>query len=227
MGWNRLGGNLVVSGALGLFDRELVIAAGGYKPGTLGEDMELIVRLHRFYRANRIPKTIRFIADPLAWTEVPATAKSLGSQRERWYRGLIESLWLHRVLFFNPRYGIIGLLNYPFFVLGELVAPIIEGLGIIGLILGYLLGAIDSEFIVMFFLAAWGVNILMNLAAILVEQLTYKRYSGLDDLGRMIYYALIENVGYRQVTVWWRLKAYWSVVTGKRSWGFLGRQGFR
>lgn len=227
LGWNRLGGNLVISGALGLFDRELVKDAGGYKVGIVGEDMELIVRLHHYYMAIGKPKIIRFIADPLAWTEVPATTSSLGKQRERWHRGLIESLWLHKKMFFNPKYGRVGMIGFPFFAIGEMIAPFIEGIGIAGIIVGYLISAIDTEFIVMFFVAAWGVNILLNLAAILAEQLTYKRYSGLNDLSRMVVYAFAENVGFRQVTVWWRLKAFWNVLRGVRSWGRdLSRQGF-
>ncbi len=118
------------------------------------------------------------------------------------------------------------MLAYPFFLFGELIAPIIEGLGILGVVVGYFLGAIDGEFIALFFLAAWGVNILMNLVAILVEQLTYKRYQGLDDIGRMVYYAFVENVGFRQVTVYWRLKGFWQWFRGRHHWGEMSRRGF-
>jgi cellulose synthase/poly-beta-1,6-N-acetylglucosamine synthase-like glycosyltransferase len=226
LGWNRLGGNLVVSGALGLFDRDLVLAAGGYATGIVGEDMELIMRLHRHYLKAGQPRKVRFIADPLAWTEVPDSVSQLGRQRERWHRGLIDSLWKHRGMLFNPRYRRIGFISYPFFLWGEMMAPAIEAIGIIGVVIGFMLQSIDENFVIMFFLAAWGVNILMNLVAILVEQLTYKRYDGWDDLGRMVFYAFVENVGLRQLTVWWRLKGFWSWLRGNRTWGTLARKGF-
>jgi cellulose synthase/poly-beta-1,6-N-acetylglucosamine synthase-like glycosyltransferase len=226
LGWNRLGGNLVVSGALGLFDRDMVMAVGGYAVNTVGEDMELIVRLHRHFYELGTPKQVRFIVEPLAWTEVPVTASQLGRQRERWHRGLLQSLWLHRKMFFNPKFKMTGLIGYPFFVLGEMLAPVVEGFGLIGIVVGIYLDSIDLGFIWMFFLAAWGLNILMNLVAILVEQLTYKRYHGVGNLGRMVFYAFFENVGYRQLTVFWRLKSFWYWAKGSLSWGALNRKGF-
>ncbi len=227
LGWNRLGGSLVVSGALGLFDRDLVIGAGGYSRTTVGEDMELVMRLHHHYLKARTPKRVRFVPDPLAWTEVPATTAQLGRQRERWHRGLIECLWRHKTMFLNPKYGRVGLIAYPFYLFGEMVAPVIEAIGIIGVVAGFFMDVLNTEFVIMFFLAAWGVTFMMNLTAILVEQLTYKRYHGYNDVGRMIYYALIENVSYRQVTIVWRLQAFWHFLRGRSSWGDMKRVGFK
>ncbi len=226
LGWNRLGGNLVVSGALGLFDRDLVMDVGGYAVNTVGEDMELIVKLHHHYYQIGAPKRVRFIVEPLAWTEVPITNRDLSRQRERWHRGLLQSLWLHRQMFFNPKYKMIGLVGYPFFVFGEMLAPVIEGLGMLGIIVGIFINAIDLGYVWLFFLAAWGVNTFINLVAVLVEQIAYKRYRGMSEVGRMVFYAFVENLGYRQLTVFWRLKSFWYWAKGSLNWSPLQKKGF-
>ena len=227
LGWNRLGGNLVISGAFGLFDREAVLQIGGYATDTVGEDMELIVRLQRYGYENGYVRSVQFAPGPLAWTEVPASKAVLSRQRERWHRGLIQTLWKHRVMLLNPKYGVVGLLGIPYFTFGEMLAPIIEVIGLIGVVVGYMLDAIDVFFIINFFLAAWGLSILMNIVAITMEQTLFKRYKGLDDLGRIIYYAFAENLGYRQQSIFWRLTAFWRFIRGNQSWGNMERQGFK
>src|SRR5690348_3262490 len=131
LGWNRLGGNMIISGAFGLFRRDAVIHAGGYAHDTVGEDMELVVRLRRVGCEQRQRQRVIFIPDPVAWTEVPESLHVLGNQRDRWHRGLADVLWRHRRLFFNPSYGALGLLVFPYFVFGELLAPVIEATGLI------------------------------------------------------------------------------------------------
>src|SRR5207249_1923992 len=126
LGWNRLGGNILISGAFGLFRKDHLLAIGGYQATSVVEDLDLVIRLHRYLRRQRIPYEMPFIPDPVAWTEVPETGKILGAQRERWHRGLIAAMWTHRRMFLNPRYGAVGLLAMPFFVLGEMLAPVIE-----------------------------------------------------------------------------------------------------
>src|SRR3954468_1676695 len=131
LGWNRLGGNIIISGAFGLFERESVLNAGGYLHDTVGEDMELVLRLKRLSYERGGPGRIAFVPDPVAWTEVPESTKVLGRQRDRWHRGLADVLWRHRGMMFNPRYGVTGLFVFPYYLFVELLAPVIEVIGLV------------------------------------------------------------------------------------------------
>src|SRR5712692_7535353 len=142
-GWSRLASLVIISGAFGLFRRDLVVEAGGLDPATMGEDAELVVRLHRRMRERRRDYRIVFVAEPVSWTEVPAQIRVLARQRRRWHRGLTEVLWLHRRLVGNPAYGRVGLLALPYFVIFELFAPIVELAGIAFLVLGLAAGAVN------------------------------------------------------------------------------------
>ena len=128
-GWSRLGALLVISGAFGLFRRDIVVEAGGYDTTTVGEDAEIVVRLHRYCREHGRPYRVVFLADPVCWTEAPADFRSLCRQRNRWHRGLIETLWRHRSMFLRPRYGVVGLVALPYFLLFEALGPIVEIVG--------------------------------------------------------------------------------------------------
>ena len=131
LGWNRLGGSLVISGAFGLFRKEYLHAIGGYQTRSVVEDMDLVIRLHRHLRQHKIRYEIPFIPDPVAWTEVPESGRILARQRERWHRGLIAAMWQYKGMLFNPRYGRVGLIAMPFFTFGEMIAPLIEVMGYI------------------------------------------------------------------------------------------------
>jgi cellulose synthase/poly-beta-1,6-N-acetylglucosamine synthase-like glycosyltransferase len=226
LGWNRLGGNLIISGAFGLFRRDYVLRIGGYQTGNITEDMDLVVRLHRYLKEQRLPDTMPFVPDPVAWTEVPASLAVLGRQRERWHRGLIATLWAHRDLMFNRKYGAIGLVAYPFYFFGEMLAPVIELLGYVVTVLGVAVGAVDGRFAALFLLVAVGYGLLLSLWTLVLEEVTYRRYTRLGDVARLIGYAVLENVGYRQITVLFRLRAFWRFARGVRSWGVMQREGF-
>jgi cellulose synthase/poly-beta-1,6-N-acetylglucosamine synthase-like glycosyltransferase len=226
LGWNRLGGNLVISGAFGLFNRQAVTDIGGYRTDTVGEDMELTVHLHRHMLENNIPYKIEFIPDPVVWTEVPESLSVLHRQRERWHRGLLETLLTHRQVLWNPKYKWMGMVSFPFFVFGELLAPLIELLGYIGLILGLYLGAIDSDFALLFFLLSWGFSALLTLFAIFLEITSFRRYDKISDFFKMIYCLLIETFGYRQLTILFRLQGFYKYLRGDQSWGNMTRTGF-
>jgi cellulose synthase/poly-beta-1,6-N-acetylglucosamine synthase-like glycosyltransferase len=187
--------------------------------------MDLVVRLHRYLHENGIKAQMPFIPDPVAWTEVPSTVRVLGHQRERWHRGLIGTLWEHRVMIFNPRYGRIGMLAMPFYVFGELLAPAVEVLGWIALALGLAIGAVDTQFALLFLAVAVGFGILLSLWAIVLEELSFRRYNRRGDFWRLIGFALIEGLGYRQLTVLFRLQGYWRFARGVESWGKMTREG--
>ena len=225
LGWNRLGGNLIISGAFGLFRKEYLRAIGGYRTGNVTEDMDLVVRLHRYLRENGIKAELPFIPDPVAWTEVPVTASVLGRQRERWHRGLIGTLWEHRVMLFNPRYGRIGMLSMPFYLFGELLAPVVELFGWLALILGLALGAVNVSFALLFLAVSIGYGMLLSVWAIVLEELSFRRYKRRADFARLLFFAFVEGLGYRQMTVFFRLQAFYRYARGVESWGRMTREG--
>ena len=227
LGWNRLGGNIIISGAFGLFNREAVLNAGGYLHDTVGEDMELVVRLKRLSYERGGPGKIAFVPDPVAWTEVPESVKVLGRQRDRWHRGLADVLWRHRGMLFNPRYGVTGLFVYPYYAFVELLAPVIEAVGLISLFLGLLFGAVDWNFAGLFYLTAYGLGTALTAFTLILEDLSFHRYNSFRDRALLFWWALIENVGYRQLTVYWRLRGLWKFIRGRKDWGAMERKGFK
>jgi cellulose synthase/poly-beta-1,6-N-acetylglucosamine synthase-like glycosyltransferase len=226
LGWNRLGGNLIISGAFGLFRKDYVAAIGGYRTTSIVEDLDLVIRLHGYLRAHRIRYVMPFIPDPVAWTEVPESAKILARQRERWHRGLIAAMWQYKWMLFNPRYGRVGLLAMPFYAFGEMLAPLIEVMGYIVTILGLSAGMVDLSFALLFILVAWGYGMLLSIWAVVLEEVSFRRYRRFSDLLLLLLYASLENFGYRQRTVWWRLKAFVTVWKSGHVWGDMTRKGF-
>lgn len=226
LGWNRLGGNLVISGAFGLFRKDYVAAIGGYHTTSIVEDLDLVVRLHRHLRHHKISYEMPFIPDPVAWTEVPESMKVLARQRERWHRGLIAAMWEYKSMLFNPRYGRIGFLAMPFYAFGEMLAPLVEVLGYVVTVVGLSLGMVNVSFALLFVLVAWGYGMLLSIWAVVLEEVSFRRYRRFGDLFRLLAYAALENFGYRQCTVWWRLKAFVTVWRHRQVWGDMTRKGF-
>jgi cellulose synthase/poly-beta-1,6-N-acetylglucosamine synthase-like glycosyltransferase len=226
LGWNRLGGNLIISGAFGLFDREAVIAAGGYLHETVGEDMELVARLRERSYTHGGPTRVSFIPDPVAWTEAPDDLRTLGRQRERWHRGLSDVMWRYRKVLFRPRYRAFGSVVYPYFLFVEFLAPVIELIGLIGLGLGLWLGAVNWQFALLFFLTAYGLGTVLTFVTLLLEGFSFHRYSTLRDHLLMGMWALLESFGYRQLTVLWRVRGIWGYLRKRQSWGAMERRGF-
>ena len=226
LGWNRLGGNLIISGAFGLFRRDSLVEAGGYLHETVGEDMELIARLRRKGIEQGGPQRVDFIPDPLAWTEAPETLRVLGRQRDRWHRGLTDTLLRHRRVVGNPRYKALGLVVTPYFFGVELLAPIVEAAGLIALVIGLALGAIDLGFALLFFLCAYGLAMVLTVATLALEEITYRRYRRMSDRLVLLGWAFLEPLGYRQLTVVWRLRGIARYLRGTTDWGVMTRKGF-
>ena len=226
LGWNKIGGSLIISGAFGLFRREYLLAIGGYTTGSVTEDMDLVVRLQRYLYEHDIRAELPFIPDPVAWTEVPDTTRVLGRQRERWHRGLIATMREHRGVLFNPRYGAMGMVAMPYFVFGEMLAPAVELLGYLVTPLAIALGALAPRYALLFLACSMGYSTLLSMWAILLEDLTFHRYTRRSDLYKLLWFALVEGLGYRQLTVWYRLKAFWKHLRGVESWGVMTRTGF-
>ena len=227
LGWNRLGGNLIISGAFGLFRRDALRAIGGYQVESIGEDMELVVRLRRAGLERGEASRVVFVPEPVAWTEAPESIRVLGRQRDRWQRGLTDVLWRHRQLLFNPRYGAVGLVVTPYFFLVELLGPVVQALGLVGVAAGLALGMVDVQIALLFLLAVYGWGLLFSIGALLLDELTSRRYEGMADRMLLVCWALVEPFGYRQLSVVWQLRGMVRAVRGRSDWGEMTRQGWR
>lgn len=214
--WNVLNSLFIISGAFGIFRKDMVFAIGGYRH-TVGEDMDLVVRLHKYCKENNIKYKIVFIPDPVCWTQVPSDIKSLLKQRNRWHRGLIDSLWYNKKMFLNPKYGMVGLFGYPYFSLMEAAGPVVEFLGYFGFILFYLFGYLSKEFAFLFFLLAFLWGMLINVGSILLDNFLYKRYNRIKDILKLCFLGIIEFFGYRQLIAAERFIATFEFW--KKSWG--------
>jgi cellulose synthase/poly-beta-1,6-N-acetylglucosamine synthase-like glycosyltransferase len=159
-----------------MFDKRIAIACGGYDHGTVGEDMELVVRMRRWMSDHKLPYRVVYIPDPLCWTEAPADYKILSRQRNRWMRGTMETLWLHRKLLLNPKYGLLGVLSYPYWMLFEWMAPIIEFLGLLYFLFLVACGYDNWTFFLFLFAAVYTFAINISFLSLLFEELTYHQY---------------------------------------------------
>ncbi|HEY8657862.1 MAG TPA: sulfatase-like hydrolase/transferase [Hanamia sp.] len=225
MAWSRLNGLLLISGAFGAFDKEIVIKCGGYSVDTVGEDMELIVRMRRYMEENKLPYKITYIPDPLCWTEAPASYKILGRQRNRWTRGTIETLRMHKIMFFNPRYGVLGMVSYPYWFFFEFLAPIIEFVGICVFIVFAFLGLVQwsTFFILLGCILLFG--FLFSIFAIMMEVLTYNQYKDKKDIFKLIITAFMEPFIFHPFVVWSALLGNIDHLRKNHSWGEMTRQG--
>jgi cellulose synthase/poly-beta-1,6-N-acetylglucosamine synthase-like glycosyltransferase len=226
-GWGSLGILLLISGAFGVYRRDVVIEAGGLDPGTIGEDFELSLRVHRMMRDAGRDHRVVFVPEPVCWTEVPSTRAVLRRQRSRWHRGLWETLWAYRGMLFRRRYGRVGWVGLPYYWCFELFAPLVELGGLVLVPLGVLFGVVDVRYALALLLVSYGYAIFVTLAAICAEEWAFHRYEGWGDLGAAVAGAVFENLGYRQMTVAWRLEGWWASLRGKQQvWGVMTRRGF-
>lgn len=224
LGWTPLNALLVISGAFGLFRKETVVEAGGYRTDTVGEDMELVVRLHRHLRLAGRRYRIAFVPDPVCWTEAPEDMKTLRNQRIRWQRGLAESLMLNRKLLFHPRSGAVGWLAFPFTAFFEWLGPFVEVSGYLVMILAFFMRAVSPEALGAFLFVALGFGLLLSMISLLVEEVSFRIYPRADHILRLFAAVVAENFGYRQLNSLWRLIGLirWA-RGGKAKWGEMKR----
>jgi cellulose synthase/poly-beta-1,6-N-acetylglucosamine synthase-like glycosyltransferase len=225
MAWSRLNGLLLISGAFGAFDKEIVIKCGGYNFKTVGEDIELIVRMRRYMVENNLPYKLTFIPDPLCWTEVPSTYKILGRQRNRWTRGTIETLRKHRIMFFNPRYGLLGMISYPYWFFFEFLGPIIEFIGILFFIVFAFLGMVQWSWFFILLACILSFGFLYSAFAVLMEVLTYNQYKGKNDILKLLVAAFLEPFIFHSFVVWSAIKGNIDYLRKKNKWGEMTREG--
>ena len=216
---------LIISGAFGVFSKHWVVQAGGYRSDTVGEDMELVVRIHRLLKETKQKKRIVYVPDPVCWTEVPESTKYLKRQRRRWHRGLFESLWIHRKLTFNPKYGLIGFVSFPYFWIVEFLGPIVELSGYIYIVISLFAGGIYLEFAILIFLLSCLYGSIFSAFAILLEEWSLRKYPKISDLLKLFLYSLTETIWYRPLTVFWRCQGVWQTIRGESGWGEMKRKG--
>jgi len=217
---------LVISGAFGLFSKAAVLAVGGYRTSTVGEDMELIVRLHHWARRRRRDYRIVFQPDPVCWTQVPESLKILKRQRNRWQRGTLETFWLHRSMIGRPRFGILGLFAFPYFILFEGLGPAVELTGYLLTIVGFCLHLFDWPVALTFFLATMLYGMVLSVGSVVLEELSTSRYPHVRNMLLLVAAGILENLGFRQLLTVWRAQAFWDLLRGKKHWGVMERQGF-
>jgi len=225
LGWAPLNALLIVSGAFGVFHKETLISVGGYKTNTIGEDMELIVRIHRKLRKAKKDYRVTFVPDPVCWTEAPEELSSLANQRIRWQRGLCESLFLNFSLFMNPRAGAVGMLAFPFMFFFEWAGPLIEVLGFILIVVGYIADIINLDVFLLLIFVATLFGMMLSITALLLEEMSFHMYQKPSDLLRLFLAAIIENFGYRQMNSVFRMIGFYRwLFNTKRSWGAMKRK---
>ncbi|MTD30434.1 glycosyltransferase family 2 protein [Planomicrobium sp. YIM 101495] len=225
LGFSRANVLLIISGAFGVFEKSRVVKVGGYNPNTVGEDMELIVRIHRSIKAEGSKQRIEYIQDPVCWTEAPSTIASLRAQRIRWQRGLAETLWLHRGMLFNPKYKGIGLFAMPYFLFIELLSAVFEIIGYFLIISGLLFGLISPDVLTVLLLVTILYGSLLSALAVLLEEWTYHKYPDVKSIITLYFWALTESLWFRIVLNFWRVIGIFAAIRKKGTWGNMERKG--
>ncbi|MFC6041302.1 glycosyltransferase [Paenisporosarcina macmurdoensis] len=225
LGFSRFNQLLIVSGAFGVFRKDKVIHVGGYHEGTVGEDMELIVRLHRMIREEKLSDRIEYIPDPVCWTEAPESLNVLRLQRIRWQRGLAETIYNHRKMLFNPKYGSVGLLTLPYFFFVELLGAVFEFTGFLLIVGGLLFDFLDPTVVFIIFLVTVIYGSFISSLAVLLEEMTMHKYPKVSHLMKLFFWSLTESFWYRPILVIWRLEGLIAFFTKKSEWGQMQRKG--
>jgi cellulose synthase/poly-beta-1,6-N-acetylglucosamine synthase-like glycosyltransferase len=224
MGWSPINGLLIISGAFGLFHKETLVEAGGFNPDAVGEDMELVLRLHRLMKEKRRPYRITFVPDPVCWTDAPENLRDLKSQRVRWQHGLGQALALNKSLITNPRGGAVTWIAIPFYVIFELFGPIVEVTGYIFIIVSGFMGWLAWPEALIFLGLAIGLGVMLSTSAIMLEELSFHMYPRFKQLALLYLIAIVENFGFRQLTAIWRLQGLVRWLSGtEHKWETITR----
>lgn len=226
--WSEVGSLINVSGAFGIFRRRTVMEVGGYSRSTVGEDIEIIVRIHRYMCEQKRPYTIKFIPDPVCWTEAPESLRVLARQRIRWQRGALETFFTHLRMLFNPRYGRVGFVGLGDVLLADFLGPIAELLGYILIPLFWLLGTLDSAYLLAFIAVTFSLGIFISVSTLILEEIQFHQFPKARDLLILASAAVIENFGYRQINNFWKVVGLLRFLRGQKGdWGQMTRTGFR
>ena len=226
LAWSDIGALTIISGAFGLFRRSAVVDVGGYSTTTVGEDMELVVRLHKYFRRAKREYRIAYIAEPICWTEAPEDLRTLRRQRERWLRGSLETFFRHKDMLLNPRYGRVGSLGFLNILVVDVLGPVIEVLGYVLVPLLYFMGVLSLPYLLAFLAVGFVFGVMISVLSLMLEEVNLRRFQKPGDLLILGGIAVLENFGYRQLNNFWRVRGFWQFLRGKKHWGEMTRKGF-
>ncbi len=227
MAWGQINSLLLVSGGLGMFDKEIVIEIGGYWHKSLGEDMELITRMRKHMHEKKEKFIIKYIPESLCWTEVPGNVKDLTKQRTRWARGLVQTMFLHRGMMFNPKYGRTAFVILPYFLLFEFLVPVVELVGLIVFVLGLIFLDLDYTFFFEITIFVYLFYLTVTMISLLFDEILYKNYASTREIVSLIGISLIEPIFFHPINSFSYLRGYWNfLINKKQKWGSLKRQGY-
>lgn len=226
LAWSRIGALTIISGAFGLFRRDPVVRAGGYTRGTVGEDMELVVKLHRLMRQEKRDYRIAYVPEPVCWTEAPESLRVLGRQRARWHRGSLETFFHHWRMFLNTHYGRVGWLGFLNIFLVDVLGPVIEVLGYVLIPMLWLTGLLSVEYLLAFLAISFTFGVTISVCSLALEEIQLRRFPRAGDLAVLTVAAVAENFGYRQLNNLWRMRGWWQYLRRSESWGVMTRKGF-
>ncbi|MGM1057036.1 MAG: glycosyltransferase [Bacteroidota bacterium] len=227
MGWGEINGLMLVSGAFGMYPRTRLIEVGGFDATTVGEDLELCIRLRIHMERIKKPYKVVYIPETLCWTEAPPDVNILIKQRDRWARGLWETMKLHKQLFLNPKFRNMGLFFYPYWLFFEFGAPIVEFLGLICIIVFGALGLINWTTAILLFTCVYLIGCIFSTVAIFLYIKNFKHYSSLKQVSELLLAAYLEPFLYHPVLLFGQMKGYYKMLFGiKSGWGTMTRKGF-
>lgn len=216
---------LVISGAFSVFSKKFVVKSGGYSVDTIGEDMEIVVKLQRYLYEHKLNKSIVYVPDPVCWTEAPDNIKDLRTQRRRWHQGLLSSLSMHKKMTFNPKYKRIGLISFPYFWIVEFLGPVIELGGYFYILISFMVGNVYLESAIIMSLLLLIYSCLLSMFAILLEAWSLNTYPRIRDIVKLIFYSFTEVFWFRPLTIVFRIEGIWNYFRKQNDWGQLQRRG--
>jgi cellulose synthase/poly-beta-1,6-N-acetylglucosamine synthase-like glycosyltransferase len=227
MGLSVVNSLLIISGAFGLFRKEDVIKVAGYRRRSLGEDMLLVVGLHKQKLRERVPYRITFLHDTVCWTEIPSDLKTLKKQRIRWQMGLMESIKENSDMFGNPRYGVVGLFAIPFSFFSEIVPPFLEFAGYAVIGIGLYLRLLSPQMLLYFFLVTWAYSAVHSFVGLAMEHFVVGSTLKYHHFLVKFFFSMFESLFYRQINLMYRIIAVFKFFMKNREWGEMKLSGFK
>lgn len=217
----------IISGAFGIFRRDVAVQVGGFSKNTVGEDYELVIKIHRHMLENGKPYSMQYVPEPVCWTEAPEDLKVLGTQRKRWQRGALEVFYKHRDMVLNPRYGKVGMLGFTNNFITDVLGPIAEVLGYLLIPLFWMTGQLNGDFMLAFIALFFLCGIFISTCSLILEELELRRVARVRDLVILALVSVVENFGYRQLNNVWRVIGWWEYIRKKSNWGDMPRKGYK
>ncbi len=211
LGWDYFNGNFIIAGAFSLFPRDLIAKVGGFCD-SVGEDVEITIRLHRIMKEKKIKYKLFYIPDPVAWSVGPEKWGTLAKQRTRWHLAILETFYHHKKMLFNPRYGFLGLFVYPFWIFAEVLEPVIEVMGYCYILFCVWTQSLQIPFLIFYLTLSFGLVFLYTFYCLLIEDLSFRKYPSIRSLFLMFVSCLIENIGYHQLSLYWRFKGFYHFI---------------